>query len=98
VAVAIWDGIFVSLAYLFVLPISSVFIDPRFLFVYIVDAPAVLVPVLVGAHKRRELRRALASLPAYFVVRIINSALMLEALVSEVVRRRPLVVFEKGHP
>jgi hypothetical protein len=39
----------------------------------------------------------LASVPAFFVLRTVNSVFILEALWSELVMRRPLLVYEKGH-
>ena len=40
---------------------------------------------------------ALASYPAFFVLRAVNAAYFLEALWSELVLRRSLLVYEKGH-
>ena len=53
--------------------------------------------MLIGASDRRELPRALASIPAFFVLRILNSAHMLEAMWSEIVIKNGLDVYEKGH-
>ena len=47
--------------------------------------------------RRGELPRALASLPAFFVLRVVNAYLLLKALALEVLLRRPLTVYEKGH-
>jgi hypothetical protein len=55
------------------------------------------VPVLWTASRRGETLRALASLPAFFVLRLVNSAFVLAALWGEFVRRRTLAVYEKGH-
>ena len=44
-----------------------------------------------------EVRRALASLPAFFVLRLVNAAFVLRALWDEGVRGRRLTVYEKGH-
>ena len=41
--------------------------------------------------------RALASLPSFFVLRTVNGFFMLEAIVTELLLRRPLLVYEKGH-
>ena len=98
VAVAMWDAAIASLVYLLALPLLAiVFASPLPLLGYLVDLPVVAIPVLLGAARRRELPRALLSLPAFLVLRILNAALLLEAIVSELVLRRPLRTYEKGH-
>jgi cellulose synthase/poly-beta-1,6-N-acetylglucosamine synthase-like glycosyltransferase len=98
VAVALWDAAIASVVYLLVLPLLALaFHSPWWLLGYVIDAPALLVPVLAGAVPRREARRALASFPAFFVLRAVNAAYFLEALWSEWVLRRRLLVYEKGH-
>lgn len=98
VGVALFDAVVASLIYLLVLPVLAVVLGaPLLLLVYVIDVPAVLVPVLVAARRRREIGRALLSLPCFFVLRTVNGFYMLEALVTEVVLRRPLLVYEKGH-
>jgi hypothetical protein len=93
-----FDAVVASLAYLLVLPVLAVVLgNPLVLLVYLVDVPATLVPVLVAARRRGEVRRAVASLPAFFELRMVNGFFMLEALWTEVVLRRPLLVYEKGH-
>ena len=56
-----------------------------------------LVPVVVGAVKRREVGRALASIPAFFVLRTVNAIYFLRAAGAEFVLGRTLRVYEKGH-
>ncbi|WP_170285944.1 glycosyltransferase family 2 protein [Nocardioides rubriscoriae] len=98
VGVALFDAVVASLIYLLVLPVLAVALGaPLLLLVYVIDVPAVLVPVLVAARRRREVGRALLSLPCFFVLRTVNGFFMLEALITEVVLRRPLLVYEKGH-
>ncbi len=97
VAVGFWDAIMASLAYLIVLPILAVVVSPWILGAYVIDAPVVLVPVLWQAVARGEARRALASYPSFFVLRLVNGVFMLSALWRELVIRRPLLVYEKGH-
>ena len=96
-AVAIWDSVIAPLCFFVVFPLLALLVSPWYLLGYLIDAPAVLIPVLVGASDRKELHRALASIPAFFVLRIVNSAHMLEAMWSEVVVGNKLVVYEKGH-
>lgn len=97
VAVAFWDALLASLAYLVLIPVLAIAIDPLILIAYLIDAPVVMVPVLWQAAERGEVRRALASLPSFFVLRVVNGAFMLKALWDEIVLGRPLLVYEKGH-
>jgi poly-beta-1,6-N-acetyl-D-glucosamine synthase len=97
VAVAFWDALLASLAYIVLIPALAIAIDPLILIAYLIDAPVVMVPVLWQAAERGEVRRALASLPSFFVLRVVNGAFMLKALWDEFVVGRPLLVYEKGH-
>ena len=97
IAVALWDATVASTMYLAVVPVLAVLVNPLVLLLYVDDAPAVAVPVLVKAMARGETRRAVASLPCFFVLRIVNSLFMIKALWMEQVMRRSLTVYEKGH-
>jgi biofilm PGA synthesis N-glycosyltransferase PgaC len=97
IAVACWDAVVASIAFLFALPILAALVTPLFLLGYILDAPAVMIPVGVAAARRRELRRALISFPCYYLLRLLNAAMMLKAIWLEGVMRKPLLVYEKGH-
>jgi poly-beta-1,6-N-acetyl-D-glucosamine synthase len=97
VAVAFWDALLASLAYLVLIPVLAVLVDPLVLLAYLVDAPVVLVPVLWQAIGRGEIGRALTSFPSFFVLRIVNGFYMLWAVWRELIVGRPLVVYEKGH-
>jgi poly-beta-1,6-N-acetyl-D-glucosamine synthase len=98
VAVATWDALIASFMFLIVLPILVIVLrEPWLLLAYVIDVPALLVPLLVGAIPRGEARRALASLPAFFVLRTVNAVFFLRAAIAEWVLRRPLLVYEKGH-
>lgn len=97
VAVAFWDALLASIAYLLLLPVLAILVDPVILLAYLVDAPLVLVPVLWQAIARREAGRALASLPSFFVLRLVNAVFMLAAVWREFVVRERLLVYEKGH-
>ena len=97
VTVAFWDALLASIAYLLLLPALSIIVNPLFLLAYVIDAPVVLIPVLLFAIPRRETLRAVVSFPCYFVLRTLNGAMMLNALFRELVLRRPLLVYEKGH-
>ncbi|MGA2265784.1 MAG: glycosyltransferase [Phycisphaerae bacterium] len=97
VAVALWDAVLASLAYLVALPLLAIFVNPLFLLGYVLDLPAVAFPVLLMAAKRKEILQAVSSLPGFFVMRAVNSMFILEAVWSEWIVRRPLKVYEKGH-
>jgi biofilm PGA synthesis N-glycosyltransferase PgaC len=98
VGVALWDATVASVAYLLIVPLLALLLgSPWPLLVYVIDAPAILIPVLAAAWRRGETRAALASLPAFFVIRTVNSLFFVRALWQEVAMRRPLLVYEKGH-
>lgn len=98
IAVALWESTVASIIYLGVLPVSAIWLgQPLILLVYVLDAPALLAPVLTQAAARNELWRALASIPSFFVLRVVNCMFVLEAIWSELIIRRPLLVYEKGH-
>lgn len=97
VAVGLWDATLAPLVYFLVIPLLAVLLSPYWLIGWGIDAPALLVPVLFSALHRRELGRALLSYPAFFVLRMLNSAEFVKALWLELVMRRSLKVYEKGH-
>jgi biofilm PGA synthesis N-glycosyltransferase PgaC len=98
VGVALWDASIASVAYLFALPLLALVMGSAWPLVgYVIDAPAILIPVLAAAHRRQEKWRALTSLPAFFVLRTLNALFFVRALWQEVVMHRPLLVYEKGH-
>jgi poly-beta-1,6-N-acetyl-D-glucosamine synthase len=97
VAIAFWDALLASFAYIVLIPVLAVAIDPLVLAAYLIDFPVVLVPVLWLAFQRGEIRRALASLPGFFVLRVVNGAFMLRAIWDEFVSGNSLAVYEKGH-
>jgi biofilm PGA synthesis N-glycosyltransferase PgaC len=98
VAVAMWDATFASLAYLLLLPLLAlVLASPIPLLAYVLDLPAIIVPVGIAANRHGQVRRAFVSLPSFFVLRLVNGLFLLEALWKEFVVNRPLLVYEKGH-
>jgi biofilm PGA synthesis N-glycosyltransferase PgaC len=98
IAVSLWDAMIASVAYLILLPLCAIiFRNPWFLVGYVIDVPAVLIPTMVQAIRRKEIGRVLTSLPAFFVLRTINGVFMLEAIWSEWIIRKRFDVYEKGH-
>jgi cellulose synthase/poly-beta-1,6-N-acetylglucosamine synthase-like glycosyltransferase len=97
VGVALWDATVAAFAYLVLLPLLAVLVSPLFLLGYFVDWPAVAVPALWTAARRGDFRRAAASLPGFFVLRLVNGAFLLGAVWDEWIRGRRLCAYEKGH-
>jgi hypothetical protein len=98
IGLALWESTVASIIYLGVLPLTAILFDkPLLLLVYVLDAPALMAPVLTQAARRNELGRALLCVPSFFVLRVVNSFFILEAVWSEMIVRRPLLVYEKGH-
>jgi len=98
VAVSLWDATLAAVVYLLLLPVLAIALrNPWLLLGYVIDVPAVLVPVIAGAAPRRELRRALASMPAFLVLRTVNAVFFLGAAWSEWILGRQFRVYEKGH-
>lgn len=98
IGVALWESTIASLIYLVIVPFTAIyFAQPLILLMYILDAPALMAPVLSKAASRGEFWKALASIPSFFVIRIINCYFVLEAIWSEFIIGRRLLVYEKGH-
>lgn len=96
-AVGLWDAVVASLAFLIAIPLLAILVHPLFLLGYLIDLPAVLIPVAWAGVRRRELGRVLLSLPAFLVLRLTNAIYMLRAVWMELVMQRPLLTYEKGH-
>lgn len=98
IGVAMWESTVASIIYLLIVPLMVVWKrEPLLLLVYVLDAPALMVPVLTQAAERKEFWRALASIPSFFVLRVVNSVFVLEAIWSELIMKRQFLVYEKGH-
>jgi biofilm PGA synthesis N-glycosyltransferase PgaC len=98
IGVAMWESTVASIIYLVVVPLAVIWKQqPLLLIVYVLDAPALMVPVLTQAAKRNEFWKALISIPAFFVLRVVNSVFVLEAIWSELVVKRQFLTYEKGH-
>jgi len=98
VMVAAWDAIIASLAYVVLIPLLVVLLRmPILLLAYFIDFPLVMIPVLVKARERKETLKALASVPCFMVLRLVNSYFILEAFVTEFVLKRSFSTYLKGH-
>jgi biofilm PGA synthesis N-glycosyltransferase PgaC len=98
VGVALWDATIASVGFLALIPLLAFWLgSPWPLLAYVIDGPAILVPVVAAAWSRGETWQALRSLPAFFLIRTVNSVFFLRALWMELAMNRPLLVYEKGH-
>jgi len=98
IAVSLWDAVVASTVYLFLLPLLAIaFANPYFLIGYVIDIPALIVPTIFTAIRRKEVFQLLSSVPAFFVLRTVNSIFLLEALWSELIVRKSFRIYEKGH-
>ncbi|MFC1709820.1 glycosyltransferase [Candidatus Omnitrophota bacterium] len=98
ITVVLWDAIIASCAYLILLPIMAIlFRNPIFLIGYIIDIPAIIVPTMFVAIRRKEFIKLLISLPSFFVLRTVNAIFMIEAFWTEVVMKKTFKTYEKGH-
>lgn len=98
VAVSTWDAVFGAVLYLFLLPIVTVvFHNGVFLLGYIIDSPITLVPVMYKGLERKEGMRVLISFPCFLLLRIVNSLFILEAFWTELILKKRLSIYEKGH-
>lgn len=97
VAVSLWDATLAAVIYLLLLPVLAIYFrSPWMLLGYVIDAPALMIPVLTAAIPRGETKRALASMPAFFVLRTVNAVFFLRAVFSELLGRG-FHTYEKGH-
>jgi len=97
IAVAAWDAMVASLMFLVAIPLLSIFVSPILLLSYLIDIPAVAIPVIWTGWRRRELGKVLTSLPSFFALRVVNAIFMVRAAVLELILHKPLLVYEKGH-
>lgn len=97
VGISMWDAIIASIA-MILLPILAIFLkSPFLLLAYVYDFPFILCPVMIKAIPRGEGFKALISIPCFFILRIVNAMFMLEAVWTEYILKKPLLVYEKGH-
>ena len=93
----LWDSAAATIFYLVAAPLLTLFVTPWTLLVYVIDLPVIAVPVLLEARRRGQSWRVLLDLPAFMVLRLVNSLFFIEAVWSEVLMRRRLDTYEKGH-
>ncbi len=97
ILVMCWDATVASLVFIFIVPALALSVSPWFLLGYLIDLPVVAVPALYKAKQLSQTWEALKSIPAFLVLRWVNAAIFLEALIKETLLNQPLTVYEKGH-
>ena len=97
ISVMMWDSTMASLLYLIATPLLAIFVSPWALAIYLIDLPVIAGPILLEGWRAGTMRSALLSIPAFFVLRLVNSVYFVRAAVSELLLGRRLAVYEKGH-
>jgi biofilm PGA synthesis N-glycosyltransferase PgaC len=97
IAIGFFDALVAPPITLIGLPLLGAFVSLWFFLGYVIDLPVIAIPVLAGAVSRREVGKALFSLISYFPLRLVNCWFMSRAVFEELILRRRLSVYEKGH-
>jgi biofilm PGA synthesis N-glycosyltransferase PgaC len=97
VTAMLWDSAAATVLYLLIAPILAILVTPWTLLVYVIDVPVVAVPVWIEARRRGLSWRVLLDLPAFLLLRLVNSLFFIEAVWTELIMRRRLAIYEKGH-
>lgn len=98
VVVGLADAIVTGILYFMFTPLLILLNAPTaLLYLYFSDWIFLAVPVLWKGYKLKLLRKSIFSLPCYFILRLVNSIYFFEALISELILKKSLKVFEKGH-
>lgn len=97
VATALWDATIAAIAFFVAIPLLAIFVHPLFILLYLADLPGILIPVAMEASRRKETAKALACIPAFYVLRFVNFYFVLKAFWNEFVVGKKLRTFEKGH-
>jgi poly-beta-1,6-N-acetyl-D-glucosamine synthase len=90
---------FISIFFIFLIPfLTAIFISKTIALAMVAgDFLFILIPSLYWGIKTKELNLVLTSLPAYFILRLINSYFTLEAFIQSYILKKPYLKFEKGH-
>jgi hypothetical protein len=97
VATALWDATIAAIAFFVAIPLLAIFVHPLFILLYLADLPGILIPVAMEASRRKETAKALACIPAFYVLRFVNFYFVIKAFWNEFVVGKKLRTFEKGH-
>jgi biofilm PGA synthesis N-glycosyltransferase PgaC len=99
VSVGTIDALFGSLLLLIVLPLLSIFLQNYLLMIFTlsIDMLLFLIPSLIIGYKIKYLRKVITSVPAFLLLKIVNIYFIYEAFFSEVILKKRLTIYEKGH-
>lgn len=99
VAMALSDALLGTVIWLIVAPILTIVYMNPWVFFYAVAADAVfiLIPAAWKGYQMKILRKVLGSLPAFFVLRLVNSYFFLGASIKELLLNKSFTTYEKGH-
>ena len=83
----------------FIGPLVAIILGNPMLYAYGLGADAIFVsiPVLYKARKLKQVRRALRSLPCFYVLRYVNGYYIYKAAIKEFLLKKTLTKYEKGH-
>ena len=96
VMIGIWD----ATSFLRQSPVVAAadgFFPPAFALGFLIDLPAVAVPVLAKGWQRGEMGRAIFSLPCFLVLRVVSSVFMLRAVWMECALANRCWCTREGH-
>jgi cellulose synthase/poly-beta-1,6-N-acetylglucosamine synthase-like glycosyltransferase len=91
------DAIFSVMILLCIPIIAFYYSNPFILLLYFIDFPTVFFTVFSEAKKRKEIRTILSCFPSFLIMKFIYVFFIIEAMFSELVIRKKLDTFEKGH-
>jgi cellulose synthase/poly-beta-1,6-N-acetylglucosamine synthase-like glycosyltransferase len=99
VVVGTIDALFGSLFLLIIMPLLSIFSNNYSLMVFtlVLDILLFLIPSLIIGYKTKHFKKVITSLPSFLLLKIVNIYYIYEAFISEVILKKRLTVYEKGH-
>ena len=97
VIIGLADAMITGILYFIFVPLFLVLNPVMLFYLFAADWIFIALPVFWKGYKLKMLRKALTSLPFYFVLRVINSVYFFKALFSELIFKRTFKTYEKGH-
>ena len=93
------DALLGSLLLLIVLPLLSILSQNHSLmvFTFVMDILLFFIPSMIIGYKIKYLKKVIACLPSFILLKIVNIYYIYEAFISEVILKKRLTIYEKGH-
>lgn len=93
------DSLLGTFVLVVVVPITSIITHDflTVLYIILVDLLFISIPAIIKGIKIKKLRKVLSSLPSFFVLRFVNMYFFYKALVFELLLKKSLKNYEKGH-